>query len=75
MELRSCNDVSLLFNSIKYMGVNHKDRWIEVSDDATRFNSSPRFPWKNPKNAYMWGAVHGMIIITLLLIAILYILL
>ena len=57
------------------MGVNHKDRWIEVSDDATRFNSSPRFPWKNPKNAYMWGAVHGMIIITLLLIAILYILL
>ena len=25
------------------------------------------FPYRNPKNAYMWGAIHGMIGISVIL--------
>lgn len=37
--------------------------------------SYTKFPWSNPKNAYMWGFIHGMIIISVLLTGLLYILL
>ena len=29
--------------------------------------SYTKFPWSNPKNAYMWGFVHGMLIMCIML--------
>jgi len=41
---------------------------MDRSNDST-------FPWRNPINAYFWGFIHGMVLITLLLSGLLYILL
>ena len=31
------------------------------------------FPYRNPKNAYMWGVIHGMIVIGTLLSIVAYV--
>ena len=33
------------------------------------------FPWSNPKNAYMWGFIHGLVLVTVIHLALLYIIL
>lgn len=35
----------------------------------------PPFPWRNPRNAYMWGFIHGMCFISACYFLLLYFLL
>ena len=51
----------------KYKLIHHRtpnEGWKEVKDP---------FPYRNPRNAYMWGAIHGMIFTAIMTTVILYI--
>ena len=37
--------------------------------------SYTKFPWSNPKNAYMWGFIQGMVIVTVIHLVLLYLIL
>ena len=49
-----------------------KDNWYDfekLSGKPYKEYTPPseKFPWSNPKNAYMWGAIHSMVFMTVVL--------
>lgn len=50
-----------------------KDNWYDFERLSGNEYTYSKFPYRNPKNAYMWGAIHGMIFTAIMTTVILYI--
>ncbi len=44
-----------------------KDNWYDFERLSGNEYIYSKFPYRNPKNAYMWGFIHGMLFTTIIL--------